>query len=159
MNSSKGDSAKLEQLHRHIDELQKGIAVRSISPEARNQLQTLLNLPEDAWSTIVQERILNSLAFDGMRGRFEAVHDAHYKTFEWIFESHVDKNDHPGRSGSESFKDWLAFGHDIFHISGKLGSGKSTLMKFLYEHGKTKEQLETWAGKLQLKKLFFHCIF
>lgn len=42
---------------------------------------------------------------------------------------------------------WLSSPEGIFHISGKLGSGKSTLMKLLYTHPKTRAQLQKWAGK------------
>ncbi|OAL53816.1 hypothetical protein IQ07DRAFT_677244 [Pyrenochaeta sp. DS3sAY3a] len=55
------------------------------------------------------------------------------------------------------FIDWLALGAGFFHILGKLGSGKSTLMKFLFKHPRTKEELFTWAGgkTLVLAKFFF----
>jgi len=50
--------------------------------------------------------------------------------------------------------DWLASGGGIFHISGKLGSGKSTLMKYLCDHPSTKAMLETWAGRHSNHSLF-----
>lgn len=110
-----------------------------------------------------------------MHGRFEAVDDAHYKTFEWIFESDggedyesnesdkinedsdSDEGDDLRRSSSELFKHWLSLGRDIFHISGKLGSGKSTLMKFLCEHDRTRGGLQQWASdrKLVFASFFF----
>ncbi|CZR68365.1 uncharacterized protein PAC_18264 [Phialocephala subalpina] len=40
---------------------------------------------------------------------------------------------------------WLSSGNGIFHISGKLGSGKSTLMKYLCEHKATIAMLKNWA--------------
>jgi hypothetical protein len=46
----------------------------------------------------------------------------------------------------EPFLHWLSAGNGIFHISGKLGSGKSTLMKFLCDHGRTTAELQKWAG-------------
>ena len=44
------------------------------------------------------------------------------------------------------FMNWLSGGKGIFHIAGKLGSGKSTLMKFLCDHPRAKAKLERWAG-------------
>ncbi|OTA99702.1 hypothetical protein M426DRAFT_27242 [Hypoxylon sp. CI-4A] len=46
---------------------------------------------------------------------------------------------------------------NIFHISGKPGAGKSTLMKFLYQNEATTGYLKTWSGKKQLirAKAFF----
>lgn len=46
----------------------------------------------------------------------------------------------------DDFIAWLERDHGIFHISGKPGSGKSTLMKYLYQHKRTKEHLKIWAG-------------
>lgn len=46
----------------------------------------------------------------------------------------------------EKFLTWLNSGRHIFHISGKAGSGKSTLMKFLSKSSRVKKGLESWAG-------------
>ncbi|KAJ0415404.1 hypothetical protein BJY00DRAFT_265446 [Aspergillus carlsbadensis] len=46
----------------------------------------------------------------------------------------------------EEFLAWLNSGRYIFHISGKAGSGKSTLMKFLAQSPLVKKELEAWAG-------------
>jgi Cdc6-like AAA superfamily ATPase len=53
-------------------------------------------------------------------------------------------------SSGESFLSWLSSGNGIFHVSGKPGSGKSTLMKFLCDHPRTQEELQEWAGKFKL---------
>ncbi|KAI1659282.1 hypothetical protein F4813DRAFT_395201 [Daldinia decipiens] len=57
----------------------------------------------------------------------------------------------------DNFITWLKKGTGIFHISGKPGSGKSTLMKYLVRHLKTKDYLEMWADKkkLVLGRFFF----
>ncbi|OTB04197.1 hypothetical protein M426DRAFT_262419 [Hypoxylon sp. CI-4A] len=57
----------------------------------------------------------------------------------------------------DKFVTWLERGSGIFHISGKPGSGKSTLMKYLVRHPKARAYLETWAGrrKLVLGSFFF----
>ncbi len=51
------------------------------------------------------------------------------------------------REAREKFTSWLSSGEGVFHISGKLGSGKSTLMKYLSFHPGTKAELTKWAGK------------
>ncbi|KAK0644062.1 hypothetical protein B0T16DRAFT_192572 [Cercophora newfieldiana] len=55
------------------------------------------------------------------------------------------------------FVTWLQEGSGIFHISGKLGCGKSTMMKYLSGHPRTMECLRRWAGnrKLVFAKFFF----
>ncbi|KAH0534152.1 hypothetical protein FGG08_007261 [Glutinoglossum americanum] len=57
----------------------------------------------------------------------------------------------------DTFLAWLRSGRQIYHISGKAGSGKSTLMKFLSQHSRVREELESWAGgkKLVLARFFF----
>ncbi|KAI5920516.1 hypothetical protein F4810DRAFT_713369 [Camillea tinctor] len=53
---------------------------------------------------------------------------------------------------SKSLREWLCNGNGVFHLSGKPGAGKSTLMKFLCQNEKTTRYLETWA---EVKKLIF----
>jgi hypothetical protein len=57
----------------------------------------------------------------------------------------------------ELYVDWLREGHGIFHVSGKPGSGKSTLMRFLASHPKIRHQLDVWAGNktLSVASFFF----
>ena len=67
----------------------------------------------------------------------------------------ADEIDDDGNNNSSSslpqdrarttFEDWLANGTGIFWLSGKAGSGKSTLMKFLQQHRRTREMLTVWA--------------
>jgi hypothetical protein len=50
-------------------------------------------------------------------------------------------------------------GSGVFHVVGKAGSGKSTMMKFLANHDKVRKYLEHWAAsdnkQLILSKFFF----
>ncbi|KAG6356382.1 hypothetical protein INS49_015770 [Diaporthe citri] len=57
----------------------------------------------------------------------------------------------------DDFIVWLERDHGIFHISGKPGSGKSTLMKYLCQHRRTKDHLKAWAGEktLSIGEFFF----
>jgi hypothetical protein len=78
-----------------------------------------------------------------MYGRYDAVDKAHYETFQWFFNDDPQaEQDDARRLAKKSFMDWLSSGNGIFHISRKLGSGKSTLMKFLYQHDRTKTELK-----------------
>ncbi|PCG98536.1 Hypothetical protein PENO1_057490 [Penicillium occitanis (nom. inval.)] len=56
----------------------------------------------------------------------------------------------------QSFLTWLRSGDGIYHISGKAGSGKSTLVKFLCQNPRLIRELEQWAGN---KKLVFASFF
>ena len=143
VKSAVDDATKLDQLRKEFLQFRQGVNITSISPEAEKQLQNLVDLSEQVVQTIAQHRILRCLSFSDMHGRFEAVDSAHFKTFEWIFEEYEEQG--RDRSARESFIQWLSSGTGIFHISGKLGSGKSTLMKFLCDHDRTHAELQKWA--------------
>lgn len=148
-------------------------------------------MSEDTFHDMINHRIIETLAFNDMYGRFDAVAPAHYKTFEWIFHGDVDlddsgesvnqndksdeadesdksetvsdnhkhgvRNDPYCSMARESFLSWLTSGNGIFHISGKLGSGKSTLMKYLCEDRRTVTALNEWVGSgtLVMASFFF----
>ena len=57
----------------------------------------------------------------------------------------------------KTFLEWLALGRGVYHISGKAGAGKSTLMKFLFQHSRTRSKLSEWA--LQKKLVLVDCFF
>ncbi|KAH6971068.1 hypothetical protein BKA56DRAFT_661025 [Ilyonectria sp. MPI-CAGE-AT-0026] len=94
---------------------------------------------------IGKRMILNSLAFSTMDRRFEAVPDAHQRTFEWVF----DRKDY-FRADWDNFAQWTTSSNGLYWINGKAGSGKSTLMKFVLLDGRTRQYLESWAGSDQL---------
>ncbi|KAI0907600.1 hypothetical protein F4823DRAFT_548322 [Ustulina deusta] len=48
------------------------------------------------------------------------------------------------------FLSWLESGSGVFYLSGKPGSGKSTMMKFITREKRTAEALRTWAAGKQL---------
>lgn len=118
--------------------------------------------------------------------RYCDVAGAHSHTFHWILkdegESSIDARDEEQELGdyskepelksdlkwrllyentqrivNEKLKDWLVDGSGLFHISGKPGSGKSTLMKYLVKHPKVALSLQQWAHpkRLALGTFFF----
>ncbi|KAK4465805.1 hypothetical protein QBC42DRAFT_332991 [Cladorrhinum samala] len=99
--------------------------------------------------------ILNLLWFDSIDRRDDAIKVPHQSTFSWIFG--------PFRPSSRkdpkpsSFVSWLAGGDkQAFWISGKPGSGKSTLMKSLYRGPCLRDRLNIWSkGKEVLLCGFF----
>jgi hypothetical protein len=75
------------------------------------------------------QRILLKLRFKEMPDRHERIAEAYRKTFEWIFDLRRDSS-RPWRS----FVEWLKDDSIIYWITGKPGAGKSTLIKFIYDH-------------------------
>jgi hypothetical protein len=112
--------------------LQNGVSLGSGSLAIRD----LFSLSDHQLQKVNQNRILRSLKFEMMDERYLDVSEAADQTFSWIL---LD----PAQQVSThtklqiSFQEWLASGSGIFHICGKPGSGKSTLMKFICEHSQT----------------------
>lgn len=76
-----------------------------------------------------------------MSNRYEAVHDAHPTTFDWVFDNPVSLN-----PSCNDLGEWLESGSGIYWVSGKPGSGKSTLMKYIYDDPRTFACLGKWSG-------------
>ncbi|KAI0170240.1 hypothetical protein BJ166DRAFT_190854 [Pestalotiopsis sp. NC0098] len=97
---------------------------------------------EAAELTRQDQDFLRSLRFRNQKSRYQNIPDAHSRTFEWILENDIHQEAHQSTS---TFKDWLETGSGIYWISGKPGSGKSTLMKFLWNNERTEKLLHVWA--------------
>jgi hypothetical protein len=98
----------------------------------------------------VRQAILDMLHFRKIVDRYESVKAAHKKTFQWIF---CD----PGQANKpwSDFPSWLEKGTGCYWIQGKAGSGKSTLMKFIYQNPHTQTHLRTWARNKSLSMASF----
>ncbi|OKL60922.1 hypothetical protein UA08_03185 [Talaromyces atroroseus] len=122
--------------------LPESIAINVSVLKSKNSSQ-----PVYAPAGLLNEFILDTLAFKGMYDREESVAKAHKKTFEWIFGA--DGCQDPNKDGfRHDFAAWLETSDHgpIYWMTGKPGSGKSTLMKYLYEHPTTQTLLRKWAG-------------
>ena len=136
---------QLESVH-HMEQIKADVrtyAARQVVDSNRAQIliEKLGNLAEEGHRVANEERILESLEFDEWKRRFSDIHKAHKRTFDWMLEDSNDPAVPP-----TGFKDWLQNKNNIYWISGKAGSGKSTLMKFLAEHRSVGQYLQDWAG-------------
>lgn len=113
-----------------------------------------------------------------MNARLNEIRPAAFRTLEWIFEpepeSEPESEPEPelqperdpidfalARAESERRKkvsvlhEWFASEGAIFFVEGKAGSGKSTFLKFLYQHQHTQSSLQKWSNG-DLVTLVFH---
>ncbi|KAI5356525.1 Putative P-loop containing nucleoside triphosphate hydrolase [Septoria linicola] len=121
----------------------------------------------------IRERILASLRFEGMDRYHERPLESHPGTYGWIFadeplvvhscetcdesgpayerwaarrcRAQIESDKRASQSAA-SFQNWLRYSDEIFWVTGKAGSGKSCLMKFLAGHNRTSDVLHLWAG-------------
>ena len=90
------------------------------------------------------ELLVRSLEFTHVRDRYIQIPKAHKATFDWIF--HHDPNH---TTSWNNFVEWLINreGREgLYWITGKAGSGKSTLMKHIFDDQRTKRYLRYWSG-------------
>ncbi|TRX88265.1 hypothetical protein FHL15_010832 [Xylaria flabelliformis] len=89
--------------------------------------------------------ILPSLFLEDLRYREGAIPEAYESTFKWLFES--PRSDVHGQPLWSDFQTWLRSSNsDVYWITGKPGSGKSTVMKFVIGHSMLQELLAQWSG-------------
>jgi hypothetical protein len=112
-----------------------------------------LNLSEQARKAVTyaaERRIIQELSFPEMKQRQLDIKEAHYETFKWVY---TPSHSHPSPA---HFTEWLEHGAGTFWISGKPGSGKSTLMKYIVNHPQTGRLISRWAGDATLVTASFY---
>lgn len=122
-------------------QLRKDLLTKSDVDCLQKQFQTLSILEQECAK---EQSILQSLTFDTRPVRHEQIAAAHERTFAWAFDTGTEE-----KNGS-SFGEWLEQGNGIYWISGKPGSGKSTLMKFIADSPITSQLLGKWAKSSKL---------
>ena len=158
LNSIQGATSSLLQ---QTKETQATASIWHKDSSRLKNLDIVLNRIE-GWREVAErlsteQKLLESLYFQGMAMRHSKIMDAHARTFQWIFEPVESSSENPtddADSGTLSdvnpdettFIHWLKHENGIFWIRGKAGSGKSTLIKYLYGHEKTMSSLGLWAS-------------
>jgi type II secretory ATPase GspE/PulE/Tfp pilus assembly ATPase PilB-like protein len=85
----------------------------------------------------VTHKITSSLYYTRKDDRYDDIDAAHRDTFNWALEGRAK-----GSTSWPSLTDWLQHDGGVYWISGKAGSGKSTLMKYLYQDPRFTEALK-----------------
>lgn len=132
-------SADIEQLRKSL--LLK-LDERTLQQDNAHAIRALLEkLIAQANDTKIQQDLLASLQYEGMGARKDNISKTYGNTYEWVFD--------PGEDQAQvaHLHEWLRAGEGVFWVSGKPGSGKSTLMKFIQEHCQTTRLLQEWAGE------------
>ncbi|KIW63942.1 hypothetical protein PV04_08904 [Phialophora macrospora] len=136
-----------QDFRKSISDLRRDL-VNAQQPEQDDLIATFLRSQRAHLTPIEQ-------ALDRIEDREGVIEKAHEDTFQWVLQrnSHRDVSWH-------NFSEWLSdreARHNIYWVTGKPGSGKSTLMKFLADSTTTSELLSGWASPdyLYMTKCFF----
>lgn len=97
-----------------------------------------------------QEDLLSSLHYPEHAARRENVKPSWENTFQWIFQEDDGK---PRRWSN--FNEWLRDNSSVYWISGKAGSGKSTLMSYILHEPQFKSNLSIWNHGIDVYILSF----
>ncbi|KAH7068278.1 hypothetical protein BKA63DRAFT_494933 [Paraphoma chrysanthemicola] len=94
--------------------------------------------------------IISTLYFPEVERRYEKISLAHKETFKWVFRSSA-------RSKTwTKLPAWIVDKNaPLYWVTGKAGSGKSTLMRYVVDHEETRNSLQAWAGNQKLITAFF----
>lgn len=169
----------LQQLKQQLNGVQNALDQMGSESVMLNDIKLLLSRPRKALDKVLQNTVLEALRFEEMEKRFDDIEDAHIDTCRWLIDDpyalsqskstattstsassspasqhHAEpllEEEFPARLQARvRFIDWLKDGRGIFHISGKPGAGKSTLMKYMTGSLELQRYLKSWAGSKQL---------
>jgi hypothetical protein len=91
-----------------------------------------------------QESILSSLRYSDMKNRQDTIPEPGHSSYNWIFETKTSS------SPPVTYMSWLESGDGIYWVTGKAGSGKSTLTKHICHDTRTAKALNRWANGRKL---------
>ncbi|KAF2649728.1 hypothetical protein K491DRAFT_668438 [Lophiostoma macrostomum CBS 122681] len=127
------------------------LAIRDLvveeSTDTRSRFETTFN---DNRTIEVQtarvDAFLDSLRYPEMNTRrnASAINNNHEGTYQWIFEDYPEPINRNQKKWDD-FRDWLQSEEKTYWISGKAGSGKSSLILQLIDDKRTKAYLERWS--------------
>jgi hypothetical protein len=107
-----------------------------------------------------QQRIHQLLQFDEISDRHETITEAHKDTFRWVYHRDHQSLTEPTTSEDQTvdapapqynnFADWILSDQQVYWITGKPGSGKSTLVKYLAKEPGTRRLATQWSRGREL---------
>ncbi|KAK2678060.1 Orc1-like, AAA ATPase domain [Fusarium oxysporum f. sp. vasinfectum] len=120
------------------------------------QIPVIPRPPRLAPVGLINDFILESLSYKSMHDRESQVTEAHGKTLDWIFDN-SPIHQSLRQNFRDSFVSWLSSTElgPIYWITGKPGSGKSTLVRYLSQHPVALYHLRTWGGKKRVNTAGF----
>ena len=100
-----------------------------------NHVHNYAPQPGPAEDDLKTQALLAHLAYPKLGRREKEVHDVEDDAYDTAFYHR-----------EAAISEWLSNDGELFWVAGRAGSGKSTFMKVLKHHPRTKKLLEKWAG-------------
>jgi hypothetical protein len=113
--------------------------------------QAQTSTPSATRKEAIEAAIISSLWFPSIQEREETIKEKYSDTFAWIWKD--------PRSTQKPWADFRAFlqgGIGAYWITGKAGSGKSTLMKYINNSEELDQELDIWRENNPLITLSFY---
>ncbi|KAL2836736.1 hypothetical protein BJX68DRAFT_273368 [Aspergillus pseudodeflectus] len=129
------DRAKSKASSKEVKQMSFLDGVLSWSGEVRGA-EGAADLQRDMKSRVTKV-LLQELSYPAINDREDAITEAHQETFRWILSDQSPL--------TQSFVDWLQKGQGVYWINGKAASGKSTLMKYIFEQPDFRSLLKDWT--------------
>jgi hypothetical protein len=134
---------EIEDLTAHVNAYFQGIKMVDLEDRHKTDLWSyIFTAVQAAVDYSAEQLLLSVLQFWTMDRRKELIPKEHENTFEWIL------SEGPSKDSSlpvVNFTDWLSSNEPVYWISGKPGSGKSTLMKYISGSPRAIKHLEKWV--------------
>ena len=157
------DTQDLKSLEQGVQSLALGLeqghnTVAQLLADGNRQLKEHIDMKFDSHAKATEDRIwytrlLESLFFPDIVAREQQIPCAFEGTCRWIFDS-SDNQKSKSRPWS-NFRKWLETENSVYWISGKPGSGKSTLMKYILNSDCTSRLLADWEKGTDLIVISF----
>ncbi|KAH6620752.1 hypothetical protein B0J18DRAFT_430601 [Chaetomium sp. MPI-SDFR-AT-0129] len=172
-HAAEKNSTILVQLLTNVDELKRELQTQNgerswMDGRDRKAIETLIGRQEGVIHKVAHSRILRALRYQNMRDRDDSLQEhldniqQQLRTvggsYSWLCGPEIDSLPEDAEEAAmmkdarDKLRQWLSSDGGIFHIAGKFGSGKSTLMQLLRNHLEITNQLERWAGQRTLVK-------
>lgn len=139
---------QLEDLAGEMKSISHVVAVSSTKDDLNYLAERLSFLLATASEIPNEHKILNSLYFESINNRHSKIPQAYADTFDWMLR--LESQDTGNQRVDINFVEWLQSQNGVYWISGKAGSGKSTLMKYLCDHPRTQKDLLKWAANAEM---------
>lgn len=175
-------SRGIEEIRKHLSSI-SAETTKSLG-EVQERLDVLVLAATAQGSQAKRDRLLGSLKFAGLNERRSQVSEAYENTGNWIFAgdgdgievvNHAASSIPVGASSAtnkleegalnlqnnvsnrkrDSFSKWLRSSDTLYWISGKPGSGKTTLVNFIVQHPHTEALLNVCRPKSLVISHFF----